>query len=447
MAIPLASLKAPTGSPLVGHLIQLSNDPLKFLSNCSQQYGDVIPLKCAHKSGLFINKPEYVEIILKNPQTFVKSRAYHVMKSFIGEGLVTSEGTSWSQQRHLVQPVFQHQRLPNYADVMVKSAQELSETLQSGEQRNIHDDMMKITLDIVMKCIFSEDISKQDSQTISQGLNLAHKWFENKRRAGFFFMHLLGSMDSQYQRCLHKMDTIIYRIIQERRGRSCSNKWDLLSMMIQACDEENGNQMTDQQLRDEIATLMLAGHETTAATLSWIWMLLANNPSKLYKLEQELEAVLEKKSPTFEDMSRLSYTSCVVKEAMRLYPPVSIMGRVCNTDAMIGDYPVPQDHFVLLSQWVMQRSPKYFNSPEQFIPERWENDLEKKLPKGVYFPFSDGSRVCIGKGFAMMETVLVLATIAQRFRVDLVKNQKITPKQSFTLRPKEGIQVVVTKRY
>jgi cytochrome P450 len=446
MVISAKSLDSPKGYPLVGHLIQLSNDPLKFLSDCSQKYGDIIPLKRAHKPGFIINHPKYVEIILKNPQIFIKSRAYHVIKSFLGEGLITSEGESWYQQRHLVQPIFQHQHIPKYADVMVRSAQKLIATWNSGEKRNIHDDMMHIALEIVMKCIFSEDLSKQDSHAISQSLNIAHKWFEYKQLSDFLFIPGLGPKDSQYQRQVQKMDAIIYRIIREHRSRGCSDRWDLLSKMLQTWGEENSNQMSDQQLRDEIATLMLAGHETTAATLSWTWMLLSKNPEKLQKLEQELDTVLGRKPPTFEDISKLNYTSWVIKESMRLYPPVSIIGRICKTDSTIDNYLIPKDHFILLSPWVMQRSHRFFEKPDEFTPERWKNDFEKTLLKGVYFPFGDGPRVCIGKSFAIMEAILVLATIGQNFRLDLVKNQKIIPKQSFTLRPKEGIQVVITKR-
>lgn len=446
MSAPVLAPNAPKRYPLVGHLIQLSRDPLGFLSTCSQTYGEIIPLQCAHKSGVFINKPDYVELVLKNPQTFVKSRAYLVMKSFIGEGLITSEGSYWSQQRHTVQPVFQHQRIPQYADVMVEVTRDFLASLQSGEQRNIHADMMNVTLDIVMKCIFSEDISEQDSLKISQALAIAHRWFEQRQRMGFFLINFLDSTESQYKQSLQQMDAIIYRIIRARRHHPAANQSDLLSMMIQAGSEDNDGSMTDLQLRDEIATLMLAGHETTAATLSWVWMLLANHPDKLCKLEQEVDTVLAGKLPGFEDLPNLNYTTWVVKEAMRLYPPVSIMGRVCTTDTLIGNHLIPQGHFVLLSQWVMHRHPDYFDAPEQFMPERWQNDLEKQLPKGVYFPFSDGPRVCIGKGFALMETVLVLATIAQKFRLSLVEGQTITPKQSFTLRPSAAVQVVMTTR-
>jgi cytochrome P450 len=217
-------------------------------------------------------------------------------------------------------------------------------------------------------------------------------------------------------------------------------------MLMQVQDADDGTRMTNRQLRDEVASLMLAGHETTANTMSWTWMLLANHPRVYAKLTEELKTVLNGgRTPTISDLPQLPYTLMVIKEAMRLYPPVVELIREASQDCEIGGYSIPKGTMLVASQWVMHRDPRYFTDPEVFNPERWADDLEKRLPRGVYFPFSDGPRVCIGKSFALMEAVLILATIAQSYRLELVSDRAIELQPSITLRPKHGIQVVLKK--
>lgn len=217
-------------------------------------------------------------------------------------------------------------------------------------------------------------------------------------------------------------------------------------MLIAVRDEVDGSQMTDRQLRDEVVTLITAGHETTANALSWTWMLLSQSPEVEATLMQELQRVLAGRSPTLADLPNLPYAHQIVKEAMRLYPPVYSIGRSANQAYNLDGHQLPQGCVIVFSPWVMHRSPQYFAQPEQFQPDRWGNDLEKRLPKCVYFPFGDGPRICIGKGFALMEAVLVLVTIAQKFRLTLVPDQAIVPLASITLRPQQGIKVELSKR-
>jgi len=236
------------------------------------------------------------------------------------------------------------------------------------------------------------------------------------------------------------MDAAIYKLIEQRRS-SKEDTDDLLSMLMAARDEETGQQMNDKQLRDELATLMLAGHETTANALAWTWMLLSQHPQVRDKLQDELNEVLAGRSPPVADIPQLHYTSMIIKESMRLYPPVAIFGREAVQDCMIGNYTIPEGCVIEIAQWVMHRHPHYFDNPEGFLPERWADDLEKRLPRSVYIPFGDGSRICIGKGFAQMEAVLLLATIAQRFQLNLLPDRAIVPQASITLRPDHGIKV------
>jgi cytochrome P450 len=246
----------------------------------------------------------------------------------------------------------------------------------------------------------------------------------------------------RYRHAIAQMDEAIYNLIRHSRNRTEKTN-DLLSMLIEARDEETGQQMDDKLLRDEVATLMLAGHETTANALSWTWMLLAQHPEVKEKLQAELKQVLSGKLPTVADIKSLRYTDQIIKESMRLYPPVAMFGREAARDATIGDYSIPEGTTVMISQWVMHRHPKYFDQPEKFMPERWTDEFEKQLPRGVYIPFGDGPRICIGKGFAQMEATLLLAAIAQQFELELVPGFPIVPQPSITLRPEYGIKVQI----
>lgn len=253
-----------------------------------------------------------------------------------------------------------------------------------------------------------------------------------------------SNIDCRYQDAITLLDETVYAMI-DRRRTSESEGEDLLGMLMQVQDADDGSRMTNKQLRDEVATMILAGHETTANTLTWTWMLLANHPEVHGKLTKELQTVLNGRTPTIADFPQLPYTDMVVKEVMRLYPTVTDLNREATQDCQVGGYLIPKGTTLITSQWVMHRNPLYFTAPETFDPERWANDLEKRLPRGVYFPFGDGSRVCIGKSFAKMELILLLATVAQTFQLDLVPDQALELQPSITLRPKHGIQVVLRK--
>ncbi|WP_311774212.1 cytochrome P450 [Nostoc sp. UCD121] len=294
---------------------------------------------------------------------------------------------------------------------------------------------------MVMKCIFSADIDAGEAKVVANALDVAMQWFESKRRQNFLVLEWFPRPENiRYRDAITQMDEAIYKLIQERRNSEEKTN-DLLTMLMEAKDEQTLQQMDDKLLRDEVATLMLAGHETTANTLSWTWMLLAQNPGVREKLESELNQVLQGKLPTLEDLGQLVYTQQIIKESMRLYPPVPLMGREAAVDTQIGDYEIPQGMAIMISQWVMHRHPKYFENPEAFQPERWTQEFEKQLPKGVYIPFGNGPRICIGKGFAQMEAALLLATIAQRFQIDLLPGYPIVPQPSITLRPENGLKV------
>ncbi len=443
-------LEGPEGNSIVGNLAELGEDPLAFLTKCSENYGDIVPLRLGLTPACFVTHPDLITQVLREREACIKSRGFRALHTLLGDGLLTNEGDSWFRQRRLAQPAFHRSRIQSYGSIMVDYSQQMLEDWKakdaSSEPRDIHIDMMRLTLNIVMKAIFNQDVSTGEADTVAKALDVAMNWFDSKRRQNFLIWEWFPRPENvRYRKAVSDMDDTIYEIIRQRQ-ESGEDPGDLLSMLMSARDEDDGTGMSDQQLRDEVATLMLAGHETTANALSWTWMLLSQNPEAAAKLHAELDQVLAGNPPTDADLSQLPYANAVIKESMRLYPPVSLIGREAVEDVEIGDYLIPQGCVVMLSQWVMHHSPKYFDEPETFQPERWLGDLEKELPRGVYFPFGDGPRVCIGKGFALMEAVLILTTVAQKYEINLVPEHEIVPQPSITLRPEHGILVNLKER-
>ena len=368
------------------------------------------------------------------------------LHTLLGQGLLVSEGETWFRQRRLAQPVFHQKRITDYGEVMVDYTNKMLATWRDGEIRDINVDMMRLTFNIVMKTLFSSDVSQERARDVAKAMSVAAEWFLARRKSPVSFPEAFPTLANlRYQYAVKQMDKYIYQIIEQRRTNN-EETGDLLSMMMQAQDEDDGSRMNDKQLRDEIATLIFAGHETSANTLAWTWMLLSQYPEVQTKLQQELKEVLGDRAPTVADISALPYTNMVIKESMRLFPVVWNMVSETTRDCEIDGFHLPGGCTIIMSQWVMHRNKLYFEQPELFDPERWAGDLEKRLPRGVYTPFGDGPRICIGKSFALMESVLLLATIAQKFEISLVPGQSIIPQPTITLQPQNGIKVLLKQR-
>jgi cytochrome P450 len=436
----------PKGRFFRGNLPDFARDRLGFLSRCKQEYGDYFSLRFGPKRIVVISDPAGIEeVLVTHSRNFTKHFALRLNPLLLGNGLLTSEGDFWLRQRRLAQPAFQRSRIAAYAPVMVEHTRRLMAGWREGETRDMYSEMMRLTVGIAAKTLFGADAVHKAAE-VREALTVVGQNFT--ARFNSFLpvpVWLPTPGNRRLRRAIERLDKIIYGFIKQRRV-SGEERGDLLSILLHAQHEDDGSRMTDKQLRDEAMTLFLAGHETTALALSWSWYLIASHSQVEARLVEELRAVVGARFPTAEDLPQLRYHEHVVTEAMRLYPPAYTIGREAIEGCTIGGYRIPEGTTLLLSQWLVHRDARYFEQPEAFRPERWENGLAQRLPKYAYFPFGGGPRLCIGNTFAMMEAVLVLATIAGCYRLTLVPDHPIVPGATFTLRPVHGVKAVLTRR-
>ena len=443
----MPAIRRPPGPPprfLVGHFPLLGHDPLAVFTRWARDFGDMFYYRAGWIHVYFLNHPDLIEsVLISQSQNFAKDKVIQNSRWFLGQGLLTSEGSEWRRQRRLCQPAFHRERLSSYGQTMGAYTEEMLTTWSEGESRDIHQEMMRLTMRIVAKVLFSVEVS-EDAQKVATSLNLLMRHTSGLRMImPPPLRHLPLPALVRVKRAVRELDEIVNRIIRERRT-SGADTGDLLSMLMEARDED-GSVMTDRQLRDEIMTFLLAGHETTAVSLSWTWYLLSQHPEAARKLHRELRDVLGGRTPQLEDMVRLPYTDRVVKESMRLYPPAWSLARTTAKEMEVGGYLLPVGANVVMSPWIMHRDPRFFENPERFDPDRWAVEIAQRLPRFAYFPFGGGPRLCIGASFAMMEANLLLATIAQRFQLSLVPGHPVVPQPGITLRPRHGIQMSLAK--
>jgi cytochrome P450 len=429
------------------HLLALRRDPIGFLTRLAREYGDIAHFKIGPQDLFLLNHPDYVkDILVVNHRQFMKGRGLQHAKKLLGEGLLTSEGEFHRRQRRLAQPAFHRQRITSYGATMVAYAARTRERWQPGQTLDVAQEMGTLALAIAGKTLFDTDVTSESSE-IREALGAAMKLFNILTLP---FADLLEKLPLPSTRRFHKakerLDGTIYRMINERRA-SGEDRGDLLSMLILAQDlEGDGGRMTDEQLRDEAMTIFLAGHETTANALAWTWYLVARHPEVEAKLHAEIDAVLAGRLPTADDVPRLRYTEMVFAEAMRLYPPAWVMGRRALEDYEVESYLIPAGSILLFSQYLMHHDERFFPDPFRFDPERFTPEAQGLRPKFTYFPFGGGPRVCIGESFAWMEGVLVMATLAQAWRMRLAPDHPVEPQPLITLRPKNGVWVKLEPR-
>jgi cytochrome P450 len=429
------------------NLIAMNRDRCGFLTRLAREYGDLVYFKLGPQPVFLLNHPDYIrDVLVTHNKNFMKGEGLQRAKRLLGEGLLTSEGEFHLRQRRLSQPAFHRQQIAGYAATMVDYAARMRDGWREGEMLEMSREMMRLTLAIAGKTLFDAEV-ESEADEIGDALSKAMSLFNHLTVP---FSHLLEKLPlpavRRFQKARERLDVTIYRMIEERR-RNGGDRGDLLSILIRARDEEgDGTGMTDLQLRDEMMTIFLAGHETTANALTWTWYLLSQNPEVETKLHREIDEVLRGRLPVAEDYPRLSYTEMVFAESMRLYPPAWIIGRRALNDYQINGYLIPARSILLMSQYLMHRNEKYFTDPLKFDPERWRPEAKESRPKFCYFPFGGGPRVCIGEHFAWMEGVLVIATTAQRWKMRLMEGHPVEPHPIVTLRPKYGMKMVIERR-
>jgi cytochrome P450 len=344
-----------------------------------------------------------------------------------------------------MQPAFQHSQLGTYGEIIVSHAMRMMDTFQDREIRDINAEMMKLTLGVVVKSLFGADFTRE-AERIDAPLTAVLE-ATNKRLISAVQIPswVPTRRNLREKRALAQIEALLRKLIRSRRT-STEQRNDLLSVLLAAVDEESGAHMSDQQLRDEMMTLFLAGHETTANALTWSWYLLSQHPSVEAKLHDELHRVLHGRSPSAADLPRLPYAEMVIRESLRMYPPAPGFAREPIEPVMIGGYDVPKGSMVVVNSYALQRDARFFDDPERFDPERFAPGWEERIPRYAYLPFGGGPRVCIGNGFAMMEARLILTTIAQRWQFLLEPGQQVVPIQLVTLRPKSGIRMKLRRR-
>ena len=437
--------RGPAGYPLIGHLPAFLYDKLGFLSRCAATYGDVIKLKIGEPTFLMNNPEDIKYILIMNPDNYVKSPRMTSAggKRLSGAGLLTSVGAAHLKQRRMMQPVFYRKTVETFSKTMTEGIEQMLARWAGGMELDLGHEMMGLVQRNIVKTVLGSDADHEmpellDAITIRR-LYMEHVFFSP------FPEWMPSRIGWRYRKAMQRIDTIAYRAIRARRMRSADAE-DLLSLLLQV-KYDDGTGMTDQQVRDETVTLFITGYETMGEALTWTSYLLSQHPEIEAKLFAEVDDVLGGQAPGAEDLPKLAYTGMILAESMRLFPPTWIFVRIAQQeDKLPSGATIPAGSKIYLCPYVMHRHPRYFPDPERFNPERFTEAAKKERPQFSYFPFGGGARVCIGEHFAKMEGTLVLASIAQKFRLSLVPDQTIVPEPKMTLRPRKGIRMRVFRR-
>lgn len=442
----------PPGPPAwkgISNLKALRKDALSFLLQMSEQYGGVCRFYVGYIPITFVSDPDAVRhVVQENHRNYNKqTRGFAVLRELLGNGLLTSEGSFWLRQRRLAQPAFHRQRLSAFAGMISDAAKSLSDdwSRRTATPFDLTEDMMKLTLVIVSRALFGTDLGAQ-AGVVDEAFSAALEYAKDRLTQIVMLPRWIPTPGNlKANAALGQLNGVVYGVIEKRRSERQEGRHDLLAMLMEAKDEDTGEQMSNGQLRDEVMTLMLAGHETSANALSWTFALLSKNPDARTKLEAEVDA-LGGKTPGVEDLMKLPYTKAVLDEAMRLYPPAWSFSRSPESDDLLNGFKVHKGSIVLMSSYVTHHNPTLYPDPFAFEPERFLHEKEKTQPRFAYYPFGGGPRLCIGNNFALMEMALVLAILTQRFRVELEPDQQLVPDAMITLRPKGGLRVRVAPR-
>jgi cytochrome P450 len=449
-------IPGPKEWPWVGSVQRVIENPPAFFVELAQDYGPVARFGIFGQRIVLVSDPALIrEVLVERVDEFPKSpRDIALLSPYLGQGLLTNNGSSHRQRRKLVQPAFHHKRIQEYGETMVEYTQAMLATWKSGEMRSIHDEMMRLTLFIVAKSLFKEDVAQMEklAGTIGDAMRELQDVVDRDFEQPWIPPLWLPTPGNKRRRALqHTLHSTIDGIISARMaastGSEVEDRGDLLSMLLMSKDEA-GNGLSHEEIRDEVITILLAGHETTSNALAWTFYLLGQHPEVATKLFAETDAVLAGRAPTLADLPNLPYTAQVIKEAMRLYPPAWMLnGRRVVADTTLGGYPLKRGMELFVSPYVMHHLPAYYDQPDDFQPERFTPAFEQSLPRFAYMPFGGGPRVCIGNSFAMMEAQLILATISNRFALELLPGTVAELNPQITLSIKNGLSMRVQARH
>lgn len=438
----------PPGRASRGSLSDYAEDTLGFLQRCSREYGDVVAYRLGHQRACLVTHPSAIErVLVTEASRFPKGLDRDpggVLQILIGRGLLNADGEDWARRRRVARPYFSADRMPEYAGIVQTRARGFFESWSDGETRDIHREMTALAVEVVGDVFLGTDVRRLVDE-LGRAIEAAME--EHVRRLGRP-VWLPGRVPTPgklaFAREMSRFDRNVRDIVRARRG-SGSSRDDLLGRWLGSAGASGGLESAD-DVRDEVATIFLAGHDTTALALTWTAHLLSTSPRVEERLVEELEEVLASRPPSLPDLRRLRYLDAVLHEALRLYPSAWGFSRLAAEDCEIGGFRIGAGTSILMSPWVTHRDPRFFDDPETFRPERWEEGLSGRLPRFAYFPFGGGPRVCIGAQFGMMEAALLLATLLQRFRLEPVEGGRVVPWPSITLRPRHGLKMVIRRR-
>jgi cytochrome P450 len=452
-------------------LREFLHDPIKTLQSIAYKYGDISYFNLGRQHVYLINNPDYIEkVLVYDHRNFTKGKRLQLAKSLLGEGLVTSEGDLHNRQRRVIQPIFHPKQIATYGKVITDCASGLNQKWKDGDTQDMLKEMMQLTLNIICKSVLNYDV-ESEAEYVGKALTICRNYSKRLQSPLGQVVNKIPILPNVKgaKKARGDLDKLVYDLIKERRERQESDIKsydDLLTRLLHAQDTisksmpTDGDKststtgatsptsgMSDKQVRDEVMTIFIAGHETTANALTWTFYLLSQNPGIEEKLLSELETVIDStRTPTVDDISKLKFTDNVFRESMRLYPPVWSIGRYVDNDYTLGKYTIPSGSTIMMSQYVMHHDPRYYVEPERFNPERWSSEAKSRLPRFSYFPFGGGIRGCIGESFAWMEGILVIATIARQWKMRLVSGHSVEVDPAITLRPRYGMRMKLERR-
>jgi cytochrome P450 len=440
-AVNHAPPPGPAGAYGVRNLLRLVRGQLPWLTGLADQHGDLVRVKMLGSFWFIVSHPDDIErVLVKDARVMQRDAGIDIVRRVLGHGLLTSEGDLWKRQRKLMSQAFTPKRIADYATAMVRVGDVALRRWTDGATTNLHQEMSRLTMEVVADVLFGASMSTADVEAVRGAMEIANEFFSGSPEAMLKVPKWLPTpRNVRMNRAVATLDRVVYEIIAHRRASE--PKGDLLGTLLAARDDD-GAGMSDGQLRDEVMTLFLAGHETTSLALAHALYLLSLNPAIERRLHDEIRAVLGDRLPTADDARSLPFADWVLKETMRLYPPAWATGRETTEPYELRGHTIPVGSQLMCSQWIVHRDARWYPDPERFDPERWSPERAKEIPRYGYFPFGGGPRVCIGNHFAMMEATLLLALIVQRFRVELLPGERLELAPAVTLRQKgEGLRV------